>query len=346
MDLEAFNYHLPPDLIAQRPCTERDASRMMVVDRGQVRIREARFTDFPGCLKKGDVLVINDTRVIPARLFGRKQTGAVIEILLLSGSKKDTPLCQQREVLLRPAKRVSIGARIRLEEGCEAVVIERLSAKKWLLEFVMTVPFAHYLERYGKAPLPPYIKRHSNGAATVDDLDRYQTIYAKQPGAVAAPTAGLHFTDRVMAELSERDIEMAPVTLHVGYGTFLPISSKQIEDHVMEAEFLQISEDSAEKINRAGRLIAVGTTSVRVIESMSDARGRVSPGSFQSNLFIYPGYRFKRVGALLTNFHLPQSSLFVLVCAFAGTELMQQAYGKAVNDRYRFYSYGDCMLIL
>jgi S-adenosylmethionine:tRNA ribosyltransferase-isomerase len=346
MDLDAFNYHLPPDLIAQTPCIERDASRMLVVDRGRMLIRDARFTDFPGCLKKGDVLVINDSRVIPARLFGRKGTGAVIEILLLSRVSMETPLCQQWEVLLRPAKRISVGASIRLEEGCEAVVVERLSAKKWLLKFVMTTPFARYLERYGKAPLPPYIKRRINSAASVDDLDRYQTIYARQPGSVAAPTAGLHFTESVMVELDKRGVGLASVTLHVGYGTFLPITSDQIEDHLMEAEFLQVSEDSADKINRAGRVIAVGTTSVRVIETMVDDRGYIHPGSSRSSLFIYPGYRFKRVNALLTNFHLPQSSLFVLVCAFAGTELMQQAYSQAVADQYRFYSYGDCMLIL
>ena len=346
MDLEAFNYHLPADLIAQTPCAERDGARMMVVDRRRASISHARFSDFPACLKKGDVLVINDSRVIPARLFGRKETGAAIEILLLSRVSMETPLCQSWEVLLKPAKRVSIGARIRFDQGCEAVVVERLSEKKWLLEFAMTIPFSRYLERYGKAPLPPYIKRRAGSAAAVDDLDRYQTIYARHPGSVAAPTAGLHFTEKVMSQLSAGDVELAPVTLHVGYGTFLPISAGQVEDHVMEAEFLHVGEDAAGKINRAGRVIAVGTTSVRVIETMADAAGRVHQGSSWSKLFIHPGYIFKRVDALLTNFHLPMSSLFLLVCAFAGTELMQQAYSLAVADRYRFYSYGDCMLIL
>jgi S-adenosylmethionine:tRNA ribosyltransferase-isomerase len=346
MNLEAFNYHLPEDLIAQTPCAERDGARMMVIDRGRAAISHARFSDFPACLKKGDVLVINDSRVIPARLVGRKETGAAIEILLLSRVSMETPLCQRWEVLLKPAKRVSIGARIRFEEGCEAVIAERLSAKKWLLSFVMTMPFSRYLERYGKAPLPPYIKRRTNTAAFLDDLDRYQTIYARQPGSVAAPTAGLHFSEKVMAQLDERDVELASVTLHVGYGTFRPIDVAQVEEHVMEAEFLQVGEASAEKINRAGRVVAVGTTAVRAIETMADEVGCVHPGSSWSSLFIYPGYRFKRVDALLTNFHLPMSSLFLLVCAFAGTELMQQAYSRAVADRYRFYSYGDCMLIL
>ncbi len=346
MDLETFNYHLPADLIAQTPCAERDGARMMVVDRERASISHARFSDFAACLKKGDALVINDSRVIPARLTGRKETGAAIEILLLSRVSMETPLCQSWDALLKPAKRVSVGARIRFDQGCEAVVVERLSAKKWLLKFVMTMPFSRYLERYGKAPLPPYIKRRTGAAASLDDRERYQTIYARRPGSVAAPTAGLHFSERVMAQLDEREIELAPVTLHVGYGTFRPIDAERIEDHVMDAELLQVSEASAGTINRAGRVIAVGTTSVRTIETAADEAGRVHPGSSWSSLFIYPGYRFRRVDALLTNFHLPMSSLFLLVCAFAGTELMQQAYSWAVADRYRFYSYGDCMLIL
>lgn len=346
MKLETFDYHLPEDLIAQAPCDQRDRSRMMVVDRRQASIRNGRFAQFPTFLKKGDVLVINDSKVIPARIFGRKETGATIEILLLSRVSMETPLCQSWEVLLKPAKRVSVGARILFAEGCEATVAERLSAKKWLLSFAMTIPFSRYLERYGKAPLPPYIKRSRNHAASVDDLTRYQTIYARQAGSVAAPTAGLHFSEKVMAALDKGGVELAPVTLHVGYGTFVSIDTDQLEDHVMEAEFLQVSEASAEKINRAERVIAVGTTATRVIETLADARGRIQPGSAWTRLFIYPGYPFKRVDALLTNFHLPLSSLFLLVCAFAGTELMQRAYSRAVDDRYRFYSYGDCMLIL
>ena len=346
MDLGVFNYQLPEDLIAQAPCDQRDRSRMMVVDRRQTSIRNARFALLPTFLKKGDVLVINDSKVIPARLFGRKETGATIELLLLSRVSVETPLCQTWEVLLKPAKRVSVGTRILFAEGCEAVIVERLSTKKWLLSFVMTIPFPRYLECYGKAPLPPYIKRSRNSVASFDDLSRYQTVYARQPGSVAAPTAGLHFSEKVLAALRKREVELAPVTLHVGYGTFLPIDAEQVEDHVMDAEFLQVSEASAEKINRAERVIAVGTTATRVIETLADAQGRVHPGSSWTRLFIYPGYPFKRVDALLTNFHLPMSSLFLLVCSFAGTELMQRAYQQAVDERYRFYSYGDCMLIL
>jgi S-adenosylmethionine:tRNA ribosyltransferase-isomerase len=346
MKLETFDYHLPGELIAQAPCDQRDHSRMMVVDRRQASLMNAEFSLFPAFLERGDVLVINDSKVIPARLFGRKETGATIEILLLSRVSAETPLCQAWEVLLKPAKRVSVGARIIFAEGCEATIAERLSEKKWLLSFVMTIPFSVYLERYGRAPLPPYIKRNRNSAASLDDLSRYQTVYARQPGSVAAPTAGLHFSEKVLAALRERGVDLAPVTLHVGYGTFGSIEAEQVEDHVMDAEFLQVSEASAEKINGAKRVIAVGTTASRVIETQADAKGRIRPGSSWTRLFIYPGYPFRRVDALLTNFHLPLSSLFLLVCAFAGTELMQRAYGRAIEERYRFYSYGDCMLIL
>ena len=346
MNLNVFDYPLPEELIAQAPCDQRDGSRMMMVDRGQGAIEHAKFSHFSAYLKEGDVLVINDSKVIPARLFGRKETGATIEILLLTRVEVETPLNQSWEVLLKPAKRISAGTRILLSEGCEATIVERLSEKKWRLSFAMTMPFTRYLERYGRAPLPPYIKRTKKGDTAINDLSRYQTIYARQPGSVAAPTAGLHFSEKVMADLGKRGIDIAPVTLHVGYGTFNPIAVAQVEEHVMEPEFLQVSEASAEKINRAGRVIAVGTTATRVIETLADEHGRIHPGSSWTRLFIYPGYSFKRVNALLTNFHLPMSSLFLLVCAFAGTELMQRAYRQAVEDRYRFYSYGDCMLIL
>lgn len=346
MDLEAFNYHLPQDLIAQMPSAQRDGSRMMVIRRGRASVRHSRFSRFPHYMKKGDVLVVNDSRVIPARLFGRRETGATVEILLLSRAGMDTPLCQRWEVLLRRARKLSVGAPIFFEDGCRAVVLERLSEKKWLLEFVMTTPFSHYLDRYGKAPLPPYIKRQPGSASSLHDLDRYQTVYARNPGSVAAPTAGLHFSEKILARLDEQGVEVVPVTLHVGYGTFRPIDTDRVEDHVMDAESLRIGEAAADRINRAERVIAVGTTAVRAIETRTDETGRVRAGWSRSSLFIYPGYRFRRVDALLTNFHLPRSSLFLLVCAFAGTELTQRAYRRAVDDRYRFYSYGDCMLIV
>ena len=346
MNLEEFNYHLPEERIAQKPCEERSRSRMMVVNRRTASIQHDHFYHLPSFLKNGDVLVINDSKVIPARLIGKKETGGGIEILLLSRISSETPLTQTWEVLLKPAKRVSIGTRIVFEAGCEARVIERRSDKKWLLDFAMTIPFAHFLERYGSAPLPPYIKRKKSSSHPLEDIQRYQTIYARRPGSVAAPTAGLHFSEEILVALKNQGIEIAPVTLHVGYGTFLPIETTSVEDHVMEAEFFQIEEASAEKINRARRIIAVGTTSARVIESAVDEQGRVNAGSAWTRLYIYPGYRFKRIQALLTNFHLPMSSLFLLVCAFAGRDLMQRAYRQAIENRYRFYSYGDCMLIL
>jgi S-adenosylmethionine:tRNA ribosyltransferase-isomerase len=347
MNLADFGYHLPDELIAQAPCRERSRSRMMVIDRRASAVRHDRFDRLPTLLKEGDALVINDSKVIPARLTGKKETGGAIEILLLSRVSGETPLVQTWEVLLKPAKRLSVGARIAFGEGCEARVVERISDKKWLLEFTVTVPFPRFLEQYGKAPLPPYIKRGKGDAhAPEDDIRRYQTVYARQPGSIAAPTAGLHFTEEVMTALGERGVAIVPVTLHVGYGTFVPIETASVEDHVMEAEFYRIGEEAAARVNRAERVICVGTTSARVIEAAADGQGMVNPGAAWTRLYVYPGYRFRRVDALITNFHLPMSSLFLLVCALAGRDLMQSAYRQAVEERYRFYSYGDCMLIL
>ena len=347
MNLADFEYHLPEELIAQEPCRERSRSRMMVVDRRAASIRHDRFDRLPDFLRAGDALVINDSKVIPARLHGKKDTGGAVEVLLLSRVSGDTPLMQTWEVLLRPAKRLSIGDRIGFAEGCEARVGTRVSEKKWLLDFTVTMPFARFLERHGKAPLPPYIKRRKgDGHSPEEDVRRYQTVYARQPGSVAAPTAGLHFTDEVLGALRDRGVAVVPVTLHVGYGTFLPIETASVEDHVMEAEFYRIGEEEAERVNRAERVVCVGTTSARAIEAAADGQGRVSPATAWTRLYIYPGYRFRRVGALLTNFHLPMSSLFLLVCALAGRDLMQSAYRQAIGERYRFYSYGDCMLIL
>ena len=347
MNLADFEYHLPEELIAQEPCRERSRSRMMVVDRRAASIRNDRFERLPDFLRAGDALVINDSKVIPARLHGKKHTGGAVEVLLLSRVSGDTPLMQTWEVLLRPAKRLSVGDRIGFAEGCEARVGARVSEKKWLLDFTVTMPFARFLERHGKAPLPPYIKRRKgDGHSPEEDVRRYQTVYARQPGSVAAPTAGLHFTDEVLGALRDRGVAVVPVTLHVGYGTFLPIETASVEDHVMEAEFYRIGEEEAERVNRAERVVCVGTTSARAIEAAADGKGRVSPAAAWTRLYIYPGYRFRRVGALLTNFHLPMSSLFLLVCALAGRDLMQSAYRQAIGERYRFYSYGDCMLIL
>ena len=345
MKLEECSYDLPEELIAQEPAAVRDESRMMVVNRktNEIKIRAFRnITEYAG---KSDVVVINDSRVFPARLIGAKETGGLIEILLLS--RKEHEMNKETwEVLLRPAKRVAIGTEIVFAEECSARVISRVSDKKWLLEFRTDIAFDDFLSRFGRAPLPPYIKRKKSQIRSLEDLERYQTVYASKPGSVAAPTAGLHFTDAVLDEMKKRDVKIAAVTLHVGYGTFLPIETEIVEDHAMEEESFSISEETAGIINAAKRVIAVGTTSTRVLESAADEEGKIRAFSGATRLFIYPGYRFRRVDALLTNFHLPKSSLFLLVCAFAGRELILQAYHKAIENRFRFYSYGDCMLIL
>ncbi len=346
MKLKDFSYTLPDELIAQHPRPQRDASRMMQLMREEKTIQDSHFSFLPDFLGPGDVLVINDSRVIPARVYGKKQTGAILEILLLNRKHVQTS-SETWEVLARPAKRIHENDTIDLGHGCRARVATRLSGKKWLMEFSAPDGFDRYLEQYGRAPLPPYIKRNKSVAPDLtNDRDRYQTIYAKAAGSIAAPTAGLHFSPAILDALKTKGVNIAPVTLHVGIGTFLPIETDTVENHVMETEFYDINPESAEKINSARRVIAVGTTSTRTIESAADQHGHVAPSSGETRLFIYPGYSFKRVNGLLTNFHLPESSLFLLVCAFAGTDFMKKAYAQAVENRYLFYSYGDCMLIL
>jgi S-adenosylmethionine:tRNA ribosyltransferase-isomerase len=344
MKLKDFSYDLPEELIAQKPVAIRDQSRMMVVNRTTHDIKIGEFCSIPEYFGMGDTAAINDSRVFPARLIGRKETGALIEILLLSRDKAEKE--EVWKAMLRPAKRVAPGMTVFFGEGCSARFVLRLSDKQWLLEFKTAIPFYDFLARFGRAPLPPYIKRKKGQTRSQEDLDRYQTVYAKEPGSVAAPTAGLHFTDEVIDNLGKRGVKIAPLTLHVGYGTFVPIAAETLEDHVMEEEFFSIGADAATLINGAKRVLAVGTTSTRALESTADENGRIQPVSSSTRLFIYPGYKFRRVDALLTNFHLPKSSLFLLVCAFAGRELMLEAYRQAIENRLRFYSYGDCMLII
>ncbi|MCX5821719.1 MAG: tRNA preQ1(34) S-adenosylmethionine ribosyltransferase-isomerase QueA [Deltaproteobacteria bacterium] len=345
MKLEEFAYNLPEELIAQEPAAVRDRSRMMVVHRKTGEIELRTFRDLPEYLGDGDVVVVNDSRVFPARLIGRKETGGLIEILLLTRQPGNPP-GETWEVLLRPAKRVEIGMTVTFALGCGARIVRRLSEKQWLLEFRTDIPFDDFLARFGRAPLPPYIKRKRDHSRSQQDLERYQTVYARVKGSVAAPTAGLHFTPEVLDHLRSRAVGIAPITLHVGYGTFLPIETGNVEDHVMEEEHYTIGGEAARLVNGAKRVIAVGTTSTRVLESVADDEGRIRPVSGSTRLYLYPDSRFRRVDALLTNFHLPKSSLFLLVCAFAGRERMQEAYRLAIENRFRFYSYGDCMLIL
>jgi len=342
MRTEDFYYTLPGELIAQRPCERRDHARMMVVDRSRGTFECRHFYELPEFLDTGDLLVINNSRVIPAKLAGTKATGATIELLLLE--ERGAPATW--EVLLRPAKRVGAGTRISFGDRSWAEILERVSDKKWVVRFHTETGFDTFLETFGSAPLPPYIKRGRGETPDPVDLQRYQTIYAKTPGSVAAPTAGLHFSEEILETLRGRQIGMAEVTLHVGYGTFLPVETERVEDHEMETESFEIGEGAAEQINGAGRIVAVGTTSIRTLEAASDPDGRVRPGRGKTSLFIYPGYRFKAVDRVLTNFHLPASSLFLLVCAFAGRDLIHRAYQKAIEEKFRFYSYGDCMLIL
>jgi S-adenosylmethionine:tRNA ribosyltransferase-isomerase len=345
MRLEKFDYPLPEELIAQEPAAIRDLSRMMVVHRQTGCIDIRTFRDLPEYIGPGDTIVVNDSRVFPARLIGRKESGGLIEILLLVRRQVEQP-GEQWAVLLRPAKRVAIGTTVFFADDCRATVVCRLSEKQWLLQFTTSVPFDEFLARQGRAPLPPYIKRRRDRSRSERDLERYQTVYACVQGSVAAPTAGLHFTPEVLDRLQSSGAAIAPVTLHIGYGTFLPIETGCVEDHLMEEEHFIVGEETARKVNDARRVIAVGTTATRVLESVADEEGMIAPAARTTRLYIYPGFRFRRVDALVTNFHLPKSSLFLLVCAFAGHELMQNAYRLAVVNRFRFYSYGDCMLIL
>lgn len=345
MELKDFHYHLPGELIAQNPCEQRDRSRMMMLQRNGQKIEDCIFSQLPDFLKKDDVLVINNSKVIPARLFGKKPTGASVEILLLH-KIEDSGTAQEWEALLRPGKRLKVNDIIIISSDCEVKVLSRISEKKWLLRFEYSGNFEDFLNVHGRAPLPPYIKRERNSGEYINDLSRYQTIYAKNPGSIAAPTAGLHFSGEVIKSLQTKGIRIAPITLHVGFGTFLPIEVDLIENHVMEPEFYEISSEAADIINNAQRVIAVGTTSTRTLECAADENGFIKAQSGFTNLFIYPGHKFRRVNGLLTNFHLPQSSLFLLVCAFAGIDFIKKSYQHAVESRYHFYSYGDCMLIL
>lgn len=344
MNLHDFDFTLPAELIAQTPAPQRDQSRLMIVNRAQQHISHDVFANLGRYIRPHDVLVANDTRVIPARLQGRKRdTGGTVEVLLLHEHRPG-----EWEVLLRPAARVAPGTVVEFGDGalrCE--VGRRQQAETVLVQF--TPPSMHaLLERYGEVPLPPYIKRQA-GAARLD-VERYQTVFARHSGAVAAPTAGLHFTPRLLADLQQRGIRLTSVTLHVGWGTFQPIRTDVVEHHRMGREYYCLTAAAAQVMRRAraagGRVVAVGTTVTRTLETVVQEAGDLVERSGWSELFIYPGYRFRAVQALVTNFHLPRSTLLLLVCAFAGRDLLQAAYRLAIAERYRFYSYGDAMLIL
>lgn len=341
MKLADFEYCLPEELIAQEPVEPRDHSRLLVLHRQSGRREEDRFYNLPGYLEPGDTLVLNDTRVIPARLFGvRRDTGGRLEIVLLRRREKDV-----WEVLVKPGRRARIGTEIVFGGG--ALTGEILSNTDFggrLVCFRYTGIFEQVLDRLGEMPLPPYIHKKLN------DPGRYQTVYAARSGSAAAPTAGLHFTDRLLREIAAREVNVVNLTLHVGLGTFRPVQTEKIEDHSMHAEYYEISEAAAAVINRtreAGRrIIAVGTTSVRTLETTADGAGKACAGQGWTDIFIYPGYQYKLVDGMITNFHLPKSTLLMLVSAFAGRENILAAYREAVEKRFRFFSFGDAMLII
>jgi S-adenosylmethionine:tRNA ribosyltransferase-isomerase len=345
MHIADFDYDLPEELIAQHPLEERDAGRMLVLDRAERTWRDSRFAEFPSYIREGDVVVINNTRVFPARLVGRREpSGGRVELFLV---REREPLVW--ETLARPARRLQQDARVSFGNGrLRARVAELLEDGCRLVRFECDGSFEDAIEELGQTPLPPYIKRV--GESLDEDRARYQTVYARERGAIAAPTAGLHFTPRVINELKARGASLIEITLHVGYGTFEPVRAEDLSRHSVAPEQYGISAAVAEALNeaRAGgrRIIAIGTTTTRALESAVDEKGRVRAGTRMAQLTIIPGYRFRVVDALLTNFHLPRSSLLVLVATFAGREPILAAYVHAVKARYRFYSYGDCMLII
>ena len=361
MLISDFNYSLPDELIAQDPLSDRAGSRLLHLDRGAEAVRDAQFRDFPGLLRSDDLIVFNNTRVFPARLYGRRKGVKAqplsaknpatrdflrgrIEVLLTRQVSSEP---NEWECLVRPGRKIGAGEHLFFGEHDElqAEVVARSGFGERRILFAPVPDFFAAVERIGHVPLPPYIDRPDG----VADRERYQTIYAREKGSVAAPTAGLHFTPEILAQIKERGIETAEVTLHVGLGTFQPVREERVEDHLLHRESYSISPDAAAAINRAldsgRRVVAVGTTTVRTLEYSARESGRIQAGSGEADIFIYPGHEFRVVGALLTNFHLPQSTLLMLVCAFAGRERVLDAYRHAVGQRYRFYSYGDCMFL-
>ena len=336
-----FYFDLPKELIAQDPLEDRASSRLLVLDKDTGAVSHHVFREVADYLRPGDCLVLNDTKVIPARLLGQREgTGAHVEVLLLNRLESDV-----WEALVRPGKKCRPGTGLTFGDGLlKAQVLETGEEGSRLIRFFYEGIFEEVLDRLGEMPLPPYITHK------LEDKNRYQTVYAKYEGSAAAPTAGLHFTQELLEQIREKGVEIVSVTLHVGLGTFRPVKEENVLDHHMHSEHYQVSLEAAEKINRAreagGRIICVGTTSCRTLESAADEEGKVRPGSGDTDIFIYPGYRFKVLDALITNFHLPESTLVMLVSALAGREQVLEAYEEAVRERYRFFSFGDAMIVV
>ena len=337
-----FDFELPDELIAQQPAEKREQSRMLILRRDDLSMRDARFFNLPEFLRDGDVLVLNNTKVFPARLFGESETGAKIELFLVKEIGENV-----WETLARPARRLKIGKKIFFGDDLRGEVFEKNADGRVIIKFETGGDFYEILERIGTTPLPPYIKRDRENSI---DRERYQTVFAEKRGAIAAPTAGLHFTPEILETIKKRGIEVAEITLHVGYGTFEPVRVSDLSEHKVLPEQAEITEQTAKILNRARaenrRIVAVGTTTTRALESAIAKNKNFIAEKFTADLTITPGCEFKTVGAILTNFHLPQSSLLVLISTFAGYDFIMKAYRHAVAEKYRFYSYGDCMLIV
>lgn len=340
MKTEEFNFDLPENLIAQSPIEKRDESKMLLLNRNTGEITHKKFHQITEELQEGDTLVLNDTKVIPARLYGtKKDTGGKVELLLVTEEKKTQWL-----VMARPAKKLKLGSTVIFKEGLlEGVVKEEREEGLRIVKFTYTGDFYDVLDQLGEMPLPPYIGK------SLQNPDRYQTIYSKNRGSVAAPTAGLHFTDELINKLNNKGITITYITLHVGLGTFKPVEAESILDHKMHAEFYHLSPDVEKIINqtkdRGNRVIAVGTTTCRTLESIANKKGKIEASSGWTDIFIYPGYNFQGIDGLITNFHLPKSTLIMLVSAFAGKNNTMRAYQEAIDQKYRFYSFGDAMFI-
>lgn len=339
MKLTDFNYELPEELIAQHPYDKRDEARLMVLDKENKKIEHRVFKDVLEYLNPGDCLVINDTKVIPARIYGKKDTGANVEFLLLKNLGND-----EWEAMVRPGNKLKVGSKVEFGEGIlKAEILEIMPGGNRKVKFEYEGIFNEILDQIGLMPLPPYITE------TLKDKDKYQTVYAKYEGSSAAPTAGLHFTEELLQKIKEMGVEIAKVTLHVGIGTFRPVKVENVEEHEMHSEHFYIKAEEAEKINKAkkngNRVIAVGTTSCRVLESVADENGFVKEIEADTSIFIYPGYKFKCIDNLITNFHLPESTLIMLVSSLAGKDFIMQAYNEAVKEKYKFFSFGDAMII-
>jgi len=339
MNVSEFNYELPEELIAQIPINKRDESKLMILNKEAKTIEHKVFKDILDYLQEGDCLVRNNTKVIPARLYGKKETGANVEFLLLNQIEGDV-----WESIVRPGNKLHVGTKVIFGDGIlEAEVLDIMPGGTRKVEFKYNGIFNEILDKIGLMPLPPYIHEE------LKEKDRYQTIYAKYEGSAAAPTAGLHFTEELLEKIKQKGIEIANVTLHVGIGTFRPVKVEKIEEHQMHSEHFYIKQEDVDKINNAkknrGRIIAVGTTSCRVLESVADENGVLKETEGDTNIFIYPGYKFKCIDGLITNFHLPESTLLMLVSALAGKDYVMNAYKEAVEKEYRFFSFGDAMII-